>query len=650
MQGQLDALAAYVRSTIGEDQQPPDVSRSTHNFGSNTVGPPSAVPSEPVTTADPPAANSAAKHSSPAFYGPTSPDYSLNAAQIKMLNTRQQPTGSRMQKIPSLNENLSDEEDQSGDLDDDLEHAGAQDATRLVPPRELLQFRNLLPKSEAVRLLNVYQEVIGELHPICNVECLTEQLNRWYNWPSSAQGLRRRSELAAEENSLLILGLALAVALSAESVSRSEVARTLYSGYKDIAQGRLTASVTTNSDVIITLMMGFYEYFNGRLRLAWRDDRRLEEVARITCTLVVLDRQWSAASGLPPNFQAADFDTAQPSAVRSPYLEAMMSFTVMSHKFNEPIYRAARDGTCENDDTLEVIVFQIEQWRRRTLEKQSFTHPVAWETAPATRPPSWTTMLYLRGNAVLAILLRSFFLSNSSGGCNKKIQSALELITDSIGILDILDRTTDTYRKQHPLFQHFLASACALLFLIIAYTEQNRLSSSPDFPSDYAELVRQNFRRALNLSAAYRDSSLDSRKLWRRLVAMRDPLVRLGILPNDERMSESATTTTAAANTCSSAGAGPRVNPPTSGNSGSCNKVDVAPKISAAAQQRPLSNNIQDYSFPDVTRLGWRSTADWTDGFTFTGADSLANGAMPEAFTFDWPLPDMGATFFEVES
>lgn len=39
-------------------------------------------------------------------------------------------------------------------------------------------------------------------------------------------------------------------------------------------------------------------------------DEDQDELAAICCSLVVVDRQWNAASGLPPNFQYSDFDLA----------------------------------------------------------------------------------------------------------------------------------------------------------------------------------------------------------------------------------------------------------------------------------------------------------------------------------------------------
>lgn len=45
------------------------------------------------------------------------------------------------------------------------------------------------------------------------------------------------------------------------------------------------------------------------------NDPQREEVATISCSILILDRQWSAAAGLPSNCQESDFDMARVSMV-----------------------------------------------------------------------------------------------------------------------------------------------------------------------------------------------------------------------------------------------------------------------------------------------------------------------------------------------
>lgn len=212
----------------------------------------------------------------------------------------------------------------------------------------------------------------------------------------------------------------------------------------------------------------------------------------------------------------------------------MMDFTLMSHKFNEPISRVATGGCYTDDDSFAVTNFLVEQWRKRSTENWDFTQLSDWETQPSKIPPAWVVILYLRANAVRGILLRPFFLLDPANPASKRqVKPALDIITDSINILSVLDKTTNIYRIQHPSLQHILAGSCALLFLVLSYTAQNHESSPLDLPPDFSSTVNRNFWTALDLSRSYNEASLTSRKLFRRLNAIKDTLLRAGYLSPD---------------------------------------------------------------------------------------------------------------------
>lgn len=214
-----------------------------------------------------------------------------------------------------------------------------------------------------------------------------------------------------------------------------------------------------------------------------------------------------------------------------------MDFTLMSHHFNEPISRVATGGCYTDDDSFEVTNFLVEQWRKRAIESWDFSRLSEWETQPSKVPPAWVVILYLRANAVRGITLRPFFLSDPANPASKRqIKPALDIITDSINVLTILDKTTNIYRIQHPSLQHTLAGSCALLFLVLSYIAQNHASSSLDLPLDFSSTVNRNFWMALNLSRLYNDASLTSRKLYRRLNAIKETLLRAGYLSPEYNM------------------------------------------------------------------------------------------------------------------
>lgn len=208
-----------------------------------------------------------------------------------------------------------------------------------------------------------------------------------------------------------------------------------------------------------------------------------------------------------------------------------MKFTLISHKFNEPISRVAR-GEALDEAKIEIIDFQVMQWRKRAMESHNYVHPDKWEAlSPQNLPPAWMTILYLRANAVRTILIRAFFLSEVDGHvAAEKVALGLDLISESLNILSILDRKTDAYKFMHPVFQHFVASSCALLLLIIIFVKQNPNALPAESAATYAHQVHRNFEIALKLSAAYQHSSRESRKLWHYLQAIGEPLFIWGML------------------------------------------------------------------------------------------------------------------------
>ncbi|KAH8679199.1 hypothetical protein BGZ61DRAFT_535619 [Ilyonectria robusta] len=655
MQVQLNALMTHAR--IATEAQSPERPRTMPTPVSNSLN--NSVPPGPGAktslTAPSPTADIRLRSSVRRFYGPTSPDYSLNAALIRLEQRNSNDSGTEIddQRVPGIVDSQSDDEDPTGGADSSDAVISSNNRRR----QALSKLRTLLSKPEATRLLYVYQDAIGEIHPICDIASLVEQTEAFYNTSDTDAEWRSYADPLNEENNLLIVNLAISIALLAESGSQSELGKALFESCRDLINAKLAAPATGIKSVTVVLLAGFYHYFGGCLTLAWRmcgsagrmamelglhsgvvsrhypeSDRRRAEVITISCSLAILDRQWSAAAGLPPHFQESVFELAQASLVQSPYLKAMMTFTLMSYKFNEPISRAANGGSCEDDDAFEVTNIQIEQWRKKALEEQGFVHPRLWHSMATMIPLSWTTMLYLRANAVRIILLRSLFLSTSNrAACRCKVQPALELISDSINVISILDHTTDVYRKQHPLFQHFLASACALLFLIIAYTNETGAASSTNFPVDFADSINRNFMKALSLSSSYSNLSQSSHKLWKRLASLRETLCHMDILSREEAFGALGNAVSRTDQT-----------PPFQNQASSGFMDRGSNKHQLASPSTSLNNSMMyETGFFGDTRRG------------LDNADSLGVGAFDKSMSlfdpllFQWPLAETDTFFSE---
>lgn len=187
-------------------------------------------------------------------------------------------------------------------------------------------------------------------------------------------------------------------------------------------------------------------------------------------------------------------------------------------------------GACEDEELFDTANYQIEQWRKRSLAELNFMHPKNRTTsAPESLPQSMSTLLYLRANQLRGLTIRSCFLSGSSiAGSPQIAQSGMEFACDTIDVLTDLDATTDLYAKQHPFFQHFLASAVALLLLVIA--SESKRNTFTKTKSELSVDLNDSFSRAFSLTASYFNVSAPSRRLLKRMISMAEPLSKLGIL------------------------------------------------------------------------------------------------------------------------
>jgi hypothetical protein len=210
----------------------------------------------------------------------------------------------------------------------------------------------------------------------------------------------------------------------------------------------------------------------------------------------------------------------------------------MSPKFEVPIHRVAAGATYEGDDAFELLNFQIDQWLKKAIDGHGIYHPSP-ETAvgvkptadPSKRPSPVATLLYLRANAFRSIILRPFFLSGSHSNVSvKMIKPSMNIISDTIGVLSLLNSSTDVYKTQHPFFQHFLSSSCALLFLAVAYVraDRNRLvmMQSADLLEPFPGFVKREVERALALATPYSTLSQNSCRLAKRLRHLEEQLAR----------------------------------------------------------------------------------------------------------------------------
>lgn len=101
------------------------------------------------------------------------------------------------------------------------------------------------------------------------------------------------------------------------------------------------------------------------------NDEQRTAVVNLSCSILVLDRQWSAAAGLPNNFQESDFDAAIVSAVSSGYLVVFVCGLLLTSSNPGPSsIRKVDDGLYVDEQQIQRANFQSGE--RRSLHGRRF--------------------------------------------------------------------------------------------------------------------------------------------------------------------------------------------------------------------------------------------------------------------------------------
>lgn len=147
----------------------------------------------------------------------------------------------------------------------------------------------------------------------------------------------------------------------------------------------------------------------------------------------------------------------------------------------------------------------------------------------------------------------------------EQAQTAVDVAKDTIRVLTHINQTSDLYRTQQVLFNAFLTSALAVLFLAVSHT-----------PAVFAEDVREEFYMALDLVRGFSKGSWVSKRLWKTIRVLKEVGPKLGL-----QMKESSAVATAVTE--------PAQIPKKSSASGSNIQDDPDPNRSAAVAMAGLA-------------------------------------------------------------
>lgn len=112
-------------------------------------------------------------------------------------------------------------------------------------------------REEAIRLCHVYEEEMGIMYPVIDIETAINQVNALYNHLSP---LSSSTELATKEDpfsddDINILKLVFACALTAEANGNSELAMRIFRGVRDVASDVIWQPPNIKRLIFITLVV-----------------------------------------------------------------------------------------------------------------------------------------------------------------------------------------------------------------------------------------------------------------------------------------------------------------------------------------------------------------------------------------------------------
>ncbi|KAL4899145.1 hypothetical protein BDW74DRAFT_189518 [Aspergillus multicolor] len=404
-------------------------------------------------------------------------------------------------------------------------------------------------KDEALRLCRVYEEEIGIMYPLVDIDHVIQQVTLLYTFMEAAMrtGLMHQGLAGAdglEDDSTSLIKLILATTLIVEGGGRSELGRRLYMNVKPVVESKIWDTLDVKTIQLLGLM-ATYHFHTDEDALAYRiigvasrmclemglhrrdalakyfpDEAQWPEIVRIFWSIYSLDRRWSFGTGLPFSIHDEDIDQMEPDPSMQ-YLRCMITYNRISSK----VWYSGlgSDGATDiRRDEIGYLDYQVLQWYKQIPESLKFypgESPRQSETA-SRGIRRLRILLYLRMNQLRTLIYRPVLHSAASIAEDKgHAQTVVDVAKDTVRILTRLNQTSDIYRTQQITFNYFLVAALAVLFLAVCHA-----------PNEFNRQVRDEFYLALDLVNGFSTKSYVSKRLWKTIKGLRQTGERLGVL------------------------------------------------------------------------------------------------------------------------
>ncbi|KAI9749098.1 MAG: hypothetical protein M4579_007005 [Chaenotheca gracillima] len=478
----------------------------------------------------------------PRFQGPTSSAFSFDVAKSSL-----QTMG-----ITDGDENLIDEG--IATQDDTVPGSPvslANNAVVLIPHPSKDPLWGI-PLDEVIRLCRVYEEEMGMMYPILEIERVIAHAKILYKFMGGATRsgfvqLGREGADGISDDDTNVLKLVLANALMVEGGGQSELATRLFESVKRAADKRIWGGEIDLKGLSIFVLSSMYYFHQDEEPLAWRfigitarmcielglhrrdslmkgfdseDDQRW--AIRIFWSVYCLDRRWSMGTGMPFALQDSEIDPMLPEPDDSTaYLITMIAYGRISSKVWKGLAGLEHSSNDSKRDRIGYLDYQLLQWQASIPDSLKYLDPA---TGMEVRSPTrgirrLRILLYLRSNQMRTLIYRPILHSATSTMENHNLAlTAVEIAKDTIRILSQMNQTSDIYRSQEICFNYFLVSALAVLFLAVSHA-----------PAQFSESCRDEFYMALDLIKGFSSKSYISKRLWRTIKGLKAIGPKLGL-------------------------------------------------------------------------------------------------------------------------
>ncbi|KAI7482125.1 fungal transcriptional regulatory protein [Hortaea werneckii] len=416
-------------------------------------------------------------------------------------------------------------------------------------------------QEEAIRLCHVYEDEMGMMYPILDSNKMIAYAQKLYRFMEAAHrsGLMQQGMPgpdAIDDEDANILKMVLATAMTVESQGRSDLGRRLFECVQPAIDNSLHGNVDLKG-VKLLVLAATYEFQRDNEGTAWRiigltarlcielglhrretyeamsDESDRDETILLFWSIYVLDRRWSFGTGMPFALQDSDIDPQLPKPEeKSPYLMAMINYSAIGSKVWHTVATApSTEGEpLINTEEMNYLDYQVIQWHRTIPVFLRFEHPaqVGRLSTPIGPAPSRAghrlrILIYLRANQMRILIYRTVLHSATSIiRYREQAQTVVDVAKDTVRVLTHINHTTDLYRTQQMLFNPFLTSALAVLFLAVSHT-----------PALFAEQVKEEFYMALELIRGFSKDSWIGKRLWRTIRVLKEVGPKLGLAAKD---------------------------------------------------------------------------------------------------------------------